>query len=109
MDPTTDLSTDLQAGAAHLIPHIILDQTTETTATPARTTHTTDRDTTEITIATRDTNITKDTIRETKTTKTGMITIKIDRGLTTEGDQTNTNTKETNRKHKSSSNTQIKI
>ena len=34
--------------------------------------------------------------RETKITKTGMITIKTETGLTTEGDQTNTNTTETN-------------
>ena len=47
-----------------------------------------------------DTNQTKDMIRE--VTKTGMITIKIDTGLTTEGDPKSTNTIETNLKHKSS-------
>ena len=34
-------------------------------------------------------------IREIKTTKTGMITTKIETGLTIEEDQTNTNTTET--------------
>ena len=43
MDPSMDLSTDLQVGTAHLILHIILDQITETTAIPATTTHTTDK------------------------------------------------------------------
>ena len=41
-----DLLTDLQAETAHLTLQIILDQVTETTATPATTNHTTDRDTT---------------------------------------------------------------
>ena len=104
-----DLSTDRQAGTAHLILHIILDQTTETTTTLATRTHTTDRDSTGTTTETEDTNITKDMIREIKTIKTGMTTIKIDRGLTTEEDQTNTNTTETNRRHKSYLNTQNKI
>ena len=105
-----DLSTDLQAGTAHLTPHIILDQITETTtATPAAMTRTTDKDTTGTTIETGDTNITQDMNRETKTTKTGMITIKIETGLKTEEDQTNINTTETNQRHKSSLNTQIKI
>ena len=40
-----DLSTDLQVGTAHLILHIILDQITETTATPATMIHTADKDT----------------------------------------------------------------
>ena len=96
MDPTIDLSADPQVGTAHLILHIILDQTIETTATPAAMTHTIDRDSTGTTIEAGDTNTTKDTSREIKTTKTGMITIKIDTGLTTEGDQTNTNTTEIN-------------
>ena len=104
-----DLSTDLQAGTAHLIPHIILDQITETTATPAAMTHTTDKDTTGTTIEIGDTNITQDINRETKTTKTGMITIKIETGSTTEGDQTNINITETNQRHKSSLNIQTRI
>ena len=87
-----DLLTDLQAGTAHLIPHIILDQITETTVTTAAMTHTTDKDATGITIETEDTNITQDMNREIKTTRTGMIIIKIETGLTTEGDQTNINT-----------------
>ena len=97
-----DLSTDLQAGTAHLIPHIILEQITETTVTPGAITHTTDKDTTGTTIETEDTNITQDMNRETKTTRTGMIIIKIETGSTTEGDQTNINTTEINQKHKSS-------
>ena len=48
-------------------------------------------------------------IREIKTTITGMITTKIETGLTIEEDQTNTNTTETNTKHKSSSSSQIRI
>ena len=50
MDPSTDLSTDLQAETAHLTLQIMLNQVTETTATPATMTHTLDRDTTETTI-----------------------------------------------------------
>ena len=46
--------------------------------------------------------------REIQTTKTGMITIKIEKGLTTEEDPTNTSTIETNQKHKSFSNTQTR-
>ena len=38
----------------------------------------------------------------------GTIIIRIETGLTTEGDQTNINTTETNTKLKSSSNSQIK-
>ena len=72
-------------------------------------TDTTDKDTTETTTETGDTNRTKDMIREIKTTTTGMITIKIDTGSTTEGDQINTSSTETNRKHRSFLNTQIKI
>ena len=71
-------------------------------------THTMDKDTTRTTIETGDTNITQDMIRETKTTKTGMITVMIEKGLTTEGDQTNINTTETNQRHKSSLKTQTR-
>ena len=38
-----------------------------------------------------------------------MITTKIEIGLTTEGDQTNTNTTETNTRYKSSLNSQTRI
>ena len=72
-------------------------------------TRTTDKDTTGTTIETWDTNITQDMTKGTRTTKTGMITIKIETGLTTEGDQTNINTTETKQGHKSSTNTQIII
>ena len=104
MGPSMDLSTDLQVGTAHLILHIILDQITGTT-TPTTTIHTTDKDTIGITIEIEDTNPTKDLNKEVTTTRTGMIIIKIETGLTTEGNLTNTNTTETNQKHKSSLNT----
>ena len=106
-----DLSTDLQAGTTHLINHIILDQITETIASPAATTHTTDKDITGTTIEVGDTSTTNTTLdmnRETKTTKTGVITIKIETGLTTGGDQTNTNITGTNQRHKSSLNSQTR-
>ena len=51
---------------------------------------------------------TQDMNREVKTTKTGMITIKIETGLTTEEDLTNTSITGTNPKHKSSSNSQAR-
>ena len=71
--------------------------------------HTTDKATTETTVETEGTSNNRDMIREIKTTKTGMITTKIETGLTIEEDQTNTNTTETNTKHKSSSSSQIRI
>ena len=55
MDPSTDLSTDLQVETAHLTLQIMLDQVTETTVTPTTMTHTIDRDTTETTIEIGDT------------------------------------------------------
>ena len=79
-DHSMDLSTDHQAETTPLTPQTILDQVTETTATLATMTHTADRDTTETTIETGDPNTTQDMNRETKTTKTGMITIKIETG-----------------------------
>ena len=103
-----DLSTDLQAGTVPIILHLILDQITEATATiPIAPIHTTDRPTTG-TIETGDTNITQDMTKETRTTKTGMITIKIETGLTTEDDQINTSITGTNQKHKLSSNIQTR-
>ena len=104
-DPSTDLLTDLQAETTPLTLQIILDQVTEI-ATPTTTTHTTDRDTTETPIEIGDTNTTQDMNREAKTSKTGMITIKIETGLTTEEDPTNTSITGTNPKHKSFSNSQ---
>ena len=50
MDPSMDLSTDLQAETVNLTHQITLDQITETTATPATTTHTTDKDSAGTTI-----------------------------------------------------------
>ena len=67
-----DLSTDLQAGTVHITLDSILDQITEiTTAIPA--VMTTDRATTETTIETEDTSKIQDVTKETRTTKTGMI------------------------------------
>ena len=86
-DPSMDLLIDPQAETAHLTHQIIPDQITETTVTPVTMIHTTDRDTTETTTEIGDTNTTQDRYREIKTTKTGMITIKIETGLTIEGDQ----------------------
>ena len=108
MDPSTDLLIDHQVEINHLTPHIILDQITELTAIPVAMIQTTDKATTEITIETKATNTTRDMNREIKTTKTGMITIKIEIGSTTEGDRTNTNTTEINTRHKSSSNSRTR-
>ena len=71
-------------------------------------THSTNRDTTETTIETGDTNITQDMNREAKTTKTDTMIIKTETGLTTEEDQTNISITETNPKHKSFSNSQTR-
>ena len=64
-------------------------------------THKIDKDSTEIAPETRDTNKHQDTIRETKSTRTGTRTTKTETGLITEEDQINTNTIEINTKHKS--------
>ena len=95
MGPSMDLSTDFQAGTAHLILHIILDQITGTN-TPTTTTCTTDKDTIGIAIETEGTNTVHDMNKEVTTTRTGMIIIKIETGSTTEGNLTNINTTETN-------------
>ena len=70
--------------------------------------HTTDKATTETTAETEGTSNNQETNREIKITKTGMITTKIETGLTIEEDQTNTNTTETNTKHRSSLNSRIR-
>ena len=92
-----DHLTELQAGTVHITLHLILDKITEiTTVIPSATsTHTTDRAITETTIEIGDTNKIQDTTKETRTTKTGMITIETQTGLTTGDDQTNINTTET--------------
>ena len=72
-------------------------------------TATTDRTTAETMAETEITNNNQDMNREIRTTQTGMTITKIDTGSTTEGDQTNTNTIETNTKLKSSSNSQTKM
>ena len=104
-----DLSTGHQAETVHTIHHTILDQITGIATTiPVVTTHTINRATKETSIETEDSNRTQDATKGTRTTKTGMITIKIETGLTTEDDQTNTNTTGTSLRHKSHSNTQTK-
>ena len=108
MDPSMDLSIDHQVETTNLTLHIILDQITETTATPVTTICTTDKATTEIATETKATSTTRDTNKEIKTTKTGMIKTKIEIGLTIEEDQTNTNTTQFNTRHKSSSNSRIR-
>ena len=108
MDPSMDISTDLQAETTPLTLQIILDPVTGI-ATPTTTTHTTDRDTTETTIETGDTNTTQDMNKEAKTTIiTGTITIKIETGLTTEEDPTNTSITGTDLKDKSFLNSQTR-
>ena len=71
-------------------------------------TATTDRTTAETMAETEITNNNQDMNREIRTTQTGMTITKIEIGSTTEGDQTNTNTIETNTKLRSSSNSQTK-
>ena len=107
MDLGTDLSTDHQAEIIHLIHPKILDQITEVAATLVTMIHTTGKATTETTAETEGTSNNRDTNREIKITKTGMITTKIETGSTIE-DQTNTNTTETNTKHRSSSSSRIR-
>ena len=103
-----DLLTDHQAEITHLSHHKILDQITEVTTTPVAMTLTTGRITTGIMAETEDTSNNQDTNREIRITKTGMKTIKVETGLITEEDQTNINITETNTKHRSSLNSQIR-
>ena len=62
----------------------------------------------DLSTETEGTSNNRDMNREIKITKTGMITTKIETGLTIEEDQTNTNTTETNTKHRSSSRSRIR-
>ena len=78
----------------------VLDEITEVAATPVTMIHTTGKATTETTAETEGTSNNRDMNREIKITKTGMITTKIETGSTIEEDQTNTNTTETNTKHR---------
>ena len=97
MDPSTDPLTDLQVEAAHTLHHIILDQISEAIvdiqATPKITKI--DRISTGTTIETEVTNRTYGTTRG-MGFKTGMTTTKVEIGLKTEDDQTNTNTIDSN-------------
>ena len=98
--------TDHQAEIIHLTHHKILDQIKEVAVTQVTMIPTTDKATTETTAETEGTSNNRDTNREIKITKTGMMTTKIETGWTIEEDQTNTNTTETNTKHRSSSSSQ---
>ena len=102
MDPSMDLSTDLQAGTAHTIHHIILDLISEITVdTQAAMRITkTDKVTTETTTEIKGTNRTHSTTREIMATRTGMTIIKIGTGSTIEDDQPSINTTETNPEHR---------
>ena len=107
-----DLLIDHPVETTHSTLLRILDLVTETKATQVAMTHSTpktDKATTETTTGTEVTSRTRDTSKEIQTTKTGMITNKIEIGLTTEGDQTNTNTAETNTTHKSPLSSQTRI
>ena len=112
-----DHSTDHQAKIIHSIHHKILDQLTGAAITQATMTATTDRTTTEIMAETEVTSNNQGMNRKIRTTQTGMTiakietgmtTTKIETGSTTEEDQTSTNTTGTNKKLKSSSNSQTK-
>ena len=97
MDPSTDSLTDLQAETAHTLHHTILDQISEAIAVTQATLKITktDRISTGTTIETEVTNRTYGMTRG-MSFKTGMTTIKIERGLKTEDDQTNINTTDFN-------------
>ena len=103
-----DLLTGHHTEITHSTHHKILDQITEVTATPAKMITRIDKASAETTAGTEDTNNNRDMNREIRTTRTGMTTIKIEIGLTTEEDQININTTEINTKRRSSSNSQIK-
>ena len=92
----------------HLIHHKILDQITEVTVTPTMKIHKIDKASTETPAEIEGNSNNQDTNREIRTTRTGMRTTKIETGLTTGEDQTNTNIIETITKHRSSLNSQTK-
>ena len=71
-------------------------------------THKIDKDSTETVIEIKVTNKHQDSIKETRTTRTGKRTTKTETGSITEGDQISINTIRTNTRHKSSSNFQTK-
>ena len=102
-----DLLTDLQAEVVHITLHSILDPISEAIAITLEI-MTTDRDTTGTTIETDHTKKTPDMMREIRTTRTGLKTLRTDTGLTTEDDQINTNTTGINLKHKSHLNSPTK-
>ena len=87
MDLSTDLLIDLQAGTAHTIHHLILDQISEgAMGTWARTART-DRTSTGTTAETEGTNKIPGLIKEIIVFKTGTTTIKTEIGLTTGEDE----------------------
>ena len=98
MDPLTDLPAT--AETTHTTHHTILDQISEAIAdTQATKTAKTDKASTKTTIETEGTRRTHGMTRE-MGSRTGMTTTKIETGLTTEDDQTNTNITETNQRHR---------
>ena len=90
------------------IHHTVLDQITEITTTPVARTTKIDKVSREITLGVRDTNKRRDMIRETNTTSSDTTITKSETGLITREDEINTNTIETNIKHRSFSNSQTK-
>ena len=92
----------------HSIHHKNLDQITEVTVTPTIKIHKMNNASTETTAEIEGISNNQDTNRENRTTRTGMRTTKIETGLATGEDKTNTNIIETSTKHRSSSNSQIK-
>ena len=90
MDPGTVLSTGHHKETTCSIHHKILDQITEVTVTPTMKIHKIDKASTETTAEIEGTSNNQNTNREIKTTRTGMRTTKIEIGLTTGEDQTNT-------------------
>ena len=84
-DPGTTHSTNCHREIILSIHHIVLDQVSEITVIPATKMHKIDRDFTETTPETGDTNKHRDTTREIKATRTDMRTTKTETGLITEG------------------------
>ena len=81
----TTHSTICHKGITLSIHHTVLDKITEITAPPATKTHKIDKDSTETVSEIKVTNKHQDTIKETRTTRTGMRTTKTETGLITEG------------------------
>ena len=90
-DPGTVLLTGHHKETTRSIHHKLLDQITEVTVTPTMKIHKINKASTETTAEIEGISNNQDTNRENRTTRTGMRTTKIETGLTTGEDQTNTN------------------